>query len=109
MWGILLSNDDIEVFFKLYILLYADDTVIFAESEAELQAALNAKFLYCKSWNLEDNPAKTKVTIFSNRKNRQVPKFMYNGQELDVDGSFVYLGTMFSYNGRLSKNNKRLF
>ena len=47
------------VYFKLYILLYADDTVIFAESDKELQAALNAKFLFCKSWNLEVNPAKT--------------------------------------------------
>ena len=40
----LLSDDDIEVYFKLYILLYADDTVIFAESNTELQAALNAMY-----------------------------------------------------------------
>ena len=46
---ILLSNDAIEVYFKLYILLYADDTVMFAESADDLQAALNAMFLYCKS------------------------------------------------------------
>ena len=32
---ILLSNDEIEVYFKLYILLYADDTVILAESALE--------------------------------------------------------------------------
>ena len=63
-WPILLSNDDIEVYFKLYILLYADGTVIFAESAEELQAALNAMFLYCKSWDLEVNPSKTKITIF---------------------------------------------
>ena len=31
MSKILLSNDEIEVLFKLYVLLYADDTVIFAE------------------------------------------------------------------------------
>ena len=35
MSKILLSYDEIEVFFKLYILLYADDTVIFAESKEE--------------------------------------------------------------------------
>ena len=93
MSKILLSNDEIEVYFKLYILLYADDTVILAESAVELQSALNAMFLYCKSWDLEVNPAKTKITIFSNRKPSDVPKFMYNGQELDVDDSFVYLGT----------------
>ena len=43
------SNDEIEVYFKLYILLYADDTVILAESAVELHSALNAMFLYCKS------------------------------------------------------------
>ena len=49
----LLSDDEIEVLFKLYILLYADDTVIFAESKEELQSALNAIYLYCKSWDLK--------------------------------------------------------
>ena len=45
MSNILLSNNDTEVYFKLYILLYADDTVIVAESETDLQLALNAMFL----------------------------------------------------------------
>ena len=39
MSKILLSNDEIEVYFKLYILLYADDTVILAETVVELQSA----------------------------------------------------------------------
>ena len=55
MSNILLSNDEIDVLFKLYILLYADDTVIFAESKVELQSALNA--MYCKTWDLEVNPS----------------------------------------------------
>ena len=109
MAHVLLSNDEIEVYFKLYSLLYADDTVVFAESENELQAALNAMFLYCKSWDLEVNPSKTKITVISNRKIHQAPHFIYNGQDLDTDDSFVYLGTMFSYNGRFHKNNKRLY
>lgn len=108
MAKILLSNEDVEVYFKLYILLYADDTVIFAESDKELQAALNAMFLYCKSWDLEVNPAKTKVTIFCNRKLQQQPVFTYNGHELEIDDGFVYLGAQFSYNGRFQKHNQRL-
>ena len=36
-------------FFKLYLLLHADDTVILAESKEELQAALNAMYRYCNS------------------------------------------------------------
>ena len=31
----ILNTEDIEVFFKLYLLLYADDTVIFTESPEE--------------------------------------------------------------------------
>ena len=38
------STDSI---FKLYILMYAEDTVILAKSKGELQAALNAMYLYC--------------------------------------------------------------
>ena len=52
---------------------------------------------------------KTKITIFCNRKTANVPKFLYNGQELSVDDNFVYLGTTFSYNGRFTSNNQRLF
>ena len=39
------GNVEIIIYFKLYILLYADDAVLFAESKEELQAALNGLFL----------------------------------------------------------------
>jgi len=60
----MLSDDDVEVFLKLYVLLYADDTVIFAENATELQKALNAMFEYCNLWKLKVNPNKTKVLVF---------------------------------------------
>ena len=91
------------------MLMFERTSIVRKERKKELQSALNAMFLYCKSWDLEVNLAKTKITIFSNRKPSDVPKFMYNGQELDVDDSFVYLGTMFSYNGHFIKNNQRLY
>ena len=47
---LLCDNDDVEVYFKLYLLLYADDTVILVESEEQLQAALNSMYLYCQTW-----------------------------------------------------------
>jgi hypothetical protein len=34
------SDDDVEVFIKLFVLLYADDTIILAESAEELNVAL---------------------------------------------------------------------
>ena len=47
-----LDSDDIEVFFRLYVLLYADDTIVMAESPNELQLALDAAYMFCKDWKL---------------------------------------------------------
>ena len=35
-------------------------------------------YLYCKSWDLEINPTKTKTTIFANKKLQQNPVFTHN-------------------------------
>ena len=47
---LLCDNDDVEVHFKPYILLYADDTIILVESQELLQAALKSMFIYCQTW-----------------------------------------------------------
>ena len=44
-----LSDDDVEYFVKMFILLYADDTIIMAETEQQLQIALDAASVYCKN------------------------------------------------------------
>ena len=58
-----LSDDDTDVFLKLYMLLYADDTVILAESATELQNALDGMSEYCNIWGLQVNAAKTKIVV----------------------------------------------
>jgi hypothetical protein len=79
---IFLDTEDISVYLKLYLLLYADDTIILAESHVELQAALNTMYLYCKSWKLEVNASKTKIVIFKKRiSSLDVnPVFTFNGE-----------------------------
>ena len=69
-----LITHEVEVYMRLYYATLCNDTVLLAESAEELQAALNAMFLYCKTWNLSINPTKTKVIIFekSNYKNDYV-------------------------------------
>jgi hypothetical protein len=76
------DNEDIEVYFKLYLLLYADDTVIFAETAAEFQSALNAMYLYCETWKLKVNTAKTNVVIFSKSRQSENIDFIYNNEQL---------------------------
>ena len=53
--GSIFNNDDIEVFFKLYLLLYAEDMVVFAESPEELQTALDTMQSYFDTWKLQVN------------------------------------------------------
>ena len=60
---------------------------------------------YWKSWDLEVNPTKTKITIFCNRKSEHNMTFTYNGQNLDIEDGFVYVGALFS---SFNKNNQRL-
>ena len=64
--------------------------------------------LYCKSWDIEVYPSKTKITIFCNRKFQHNYVFTYKNKVLDIDENFVYLGIMLSYNGFIKKNNQRL-
>eukprot|EP00745_Piridium_sociabile_P003656 TRINITY_DN12129_c0_g1_i1.p1 TRINITY_DN12129_c0_g1~~TRINITY_DN12129_c0_g1_i1.p1 ORF type:complete len:116 (+),score=11.72 TRINITY_DN12129_c0_g1_i1:177-524(+) len=55
---------DVDVLFQMCILLYADDTVLFAESPTSLQRAIDAMHEYCLKWDLRINVSKTKVMIF---------------------------------------------
>jgi hypothetical protein len=98
-----LSNEDVQVFLRLYVLLYADDTIVMAETAEELQTALNAVHEYCNQWLLTVNASKTKIVIFSRGKVRRFPDFTFGDQLLEVVEDYVYLGTTFNYNGNFHK------
>jgi len=54
-------------FLKLFLLLYADDIVIFSETQEGLQEGLNVLSKYCEKWKLVVNVNKTtKVMVFEN-------------------------------------------
>ena len=69
----------INVYLKLVILLYADDTVLLAETADDLQHQLYCFELYCETWKLKVNATKTNILIFSrgNFKTKYV-RFMFN-------------------------------
>ena len=112
-----LSDDDVEYFVRIFCLLYADDTVVLAESPKELQAALDAVHGYCQEWQLQVNITKTKVIIFSRGKVKKVPTFLFGNEPLEVVHEYTYLGTVFSSNGsmkpavlkQLAQANRALF
>ena len=75
--GRVASDDMLDLYIRLFILLYADDTIILAESVLELQSALNSVKVYCDKNFLKVNLTKTKVIVFSRGKIRKIPEFFY--------------------------------
>ena len=61
-------ENKLNIYLKLFIILYADDTVILSESESDLQAQLDAFHEYCLTWKLKVNIDKTKIVIFGSLK-----------------------------------------
>ena len=99
--------EEFETFAKLYTLLYADDTIIMAESADELQNALHALKNYCCEWDLKINTSKTKIVIFSRGTVKKYPKFYIGPEEVDVVSEYTYLGVVFSCNGSFTKACKK--
>ncbi|KAK6175976.1 hypothetical protein SNE40_014348 [Patella caerulea] len=109
--GLSVHETDLEnvgVYLKLFALLYADDTVLLAESESELQAVFNAMLEYCTVWKLEINPTKTKTIVFSKGKIRKTPKITYGDVEIENVHEYAYLGIIFNFNGSFVKAKKQL-
>ena len=98
-----LDDDVLEMYLRLYILLYADDTIVLAESPIELQNALNSVKDYCEKNFLKLNLTKTKVIVFSRGKIRNIPEFFYGEEQVEVVDDYVYLGVKFNYNGSFTK------
>ena len=94
--------ENLKVYLHLFVLLYADDTIIVAESASELQKALDGLGEYCKKWGLEINENKSKVVVFSRGKIRKKPSLTLGETHLEVQDSYIYLGIKLNYNGSFS-------
>ena len=99
----ILSTDDIEFFINMYTLLYADDTLVFAESPSDMQLALDAVSAYCNVWGLSINKTKTKVVIFSRGKVKKEFYFKIGNLDIGTSSDYCYLGVLFNFNGKLNK------
>ena len=93
--GLNLYDCDLRSFLKIIVLLYADDTVLFAESEEEMQLLLNDFSSYCKTWKLNINNDKTKLLVFGHRSRRKCNIYL-NETLLEMVEAYKYLGVMFS-------------
>jgi len=96
---------------NMFIILYADDTVILAEDEKALQEQLNLLCEYCTQNSLSVNIDKTKIMVFARSKCRikKLPSFTYGEIVLELVEDYLYLGVKFNWNGSFVKAKKYMF
>ena len=97
----ILDDDNATLLLELFALLYADDTVILAKSQRELQTALNSFSEYCKKWKLKTNILKSKVLVFG--RDRKPVNLKINGQIIERVKSFKYLGIIFTKSAKYAQ------
>ena len=65
----------LSAYIKLFIVLFADDTLLLSDSPRDLQIQLDAFAQYCKTNDLRLNSEKTNIVIFSKDRKPTSPDF----------------------------------
>jgi hypothetical protein len=101
--------NELHILFELFVILYADDTVLLSEIKEgnRMQQSLNIFQLYCDLCKLDVNINKTKVMVFSKKKNLNY-SFILQDKQLEVVENFSYLSIIFKYNGTFFHTKKKL-
>ena len=81
-------------------LRYADDTVLLAESETELQQILDTVKDESQKYGLLMNAKKTKSMVFSKKKDTPKIEIKIDGKTVEQVKSFQYLGALVTEDGR---------
>ena len=84
-------------------LKYADDTVLIAENEKDLQILLDIVVKESHKKGLELNCKKTEVMVVSRKADTPTCNIFINGSPLKQCKSFKYLGSLISSDGRNDK------
>ena len=88
--------------------MFADDLVLVAESEEDLQRSLDRLDLYCEKWSLEVNMAKTKTMVFGGGTKQRKYIWKFRGQAIEQVKHYKYLGIVFAESGSFKKCSETL-
>lgn len=81
---------------NLSILLYADDIVLMAENEFNLQKMLDIMGSWCRKWRISINNEKTQIVHFRKKGKPKSPYlFSFDYVHLKYTSSYKYLGFVF--------------
>ena len=100
-----ISLDEIQIF----MLLFADDTVIFSYSKESLQILLTNLHDYCIKWGISVNIDKAVVMVFKSTNIPTSVDLFYGNDILKKNvSSFTYLGVTLTANGKFYQTQKAL-
>lgn len=91
----------------IYMLLYADDIILFGNSPEDLQKSLTILEEYSSKWKLTVNTNKTKIMVF--RKGGRLPNdldFIYNDVSIEIVSKFCCLGVILTSGGSSFETQK---
>ena len=100
-------NDNSIIWIKMFVLLYADDMIVLAEYEHQLQTALDTVHQYCTRYNVSVNINKTQIVVFSRGKVRNFPMFKYGSITIEVVSEYVYISVTMMYSKKYAKDMKK--
>ena len=98
-------TDNLYMYLRIFILLYADDTVIFGVDAADFQKNLDVFYEYARMWHLDINFDKTKILIFGTRNDDRF-HFKMGENEIQICKEFKYLGVVFAKSRSFCKAKK---
>ena len=77
-------ENELTIYLKILLFLYADDTILLSESSKDLQFMLDTFSNYCENWKLKVNIEKTKILIFSRGRISEKEKFYFCNKEIEI-------------------------
>jgi hypothetical protein len=102
------SIDHLMTMLKLLLILYADDTVIIAETPENLQRGIDCLVAYCDLNKISVNTEKTKILIFNRSNKKPSHPFRFRNSQLEQVDNYTYLGIIFQRNGNFVLARKHL-
>ena len=101
--------NEFNMYLNLFVLLYADDTVLMSETAKDLQKQLDIFYNYSCYWHLKVNNEKTKIIVFGRGRKLHNVHFKYDGNDVEIVDTFKYLGVSFSKTGSFNHHVKQSY
>ena len=104
-----LPGIDIGTINIIYLVMYADDIILFGKTPDELQRALTILEEYCNRWKLTVNTGKTKIMVFrKGGRLRDDLHFLYDNSQIEIVSKFCYLGVVLTSGGSSFETQKNI-